>query len=261
MILNHDTLTHYFSLFQTLTYQVQDVLAAQIVEKMDRLAEMEASRAENQIKYAEEIGSRPKREWFADGRKKMALQEATLEKSKMLNQAADRPVVKGMHRMTRKKRRKREAMEALLEDDDDDGYDEGGGSTRSRMTEGSMKANARAFKKQMERGNKSKGEEDESNDNNKESKRGRGKDGDSTKIKKQKGKGSFESDGPGGEAIDDEGSSNTATTSKKKMLKESEKTAKSSFDFTGHDPSNGTGRRNKKKANHAFKSKSKFKRR
>merc|ERR1711957_596142 len=126
-------ISHFSAKINSLESHVQDVLAAQIVEKMDRLAEMEASRAENQIKYAEEIGSRPKREWFADGRKKMALQEATLE------------------------------------DDVDDGYDEGGGSTRSRMTEGSMKANARAFKKQMERGNKSKGEEDESNDNNKES--------------------------------------------------------------------------------------------
>lgn len=79
---------------------VRDILRAEAVARMDRLAEMEAAKAQNIIENSAEILAQPKRQWFAS-RVKRNRPEAAASNDKGGG---------GEHRMTRKKRRARDAL-------------------------------------------------------------------------------------------------------------------------------------------------------
>jgi len=64
---------------------IQNILQEEQEEKHLRIAEMEATKASNIIKYEEEINSRPKRTWFQSEREKKILKE----KSKNLAMGID----------------------------------------------------------------------------------------------------------------------------------------------------------------------------
>lgn len=115
---------------------IEDVLSQERVEREMRLAEMEATKAGNIVKYQSDIKARPQRTWFQSEREKQAVREAqrdhvlgtmddaegatSKERRKMRRadekQAAKQDKDKRVHRLTRKKRRNI-AMKAELERD------------------------------------------------------------------------------------------------------------------------------------------------
>jgi len=103
---------HFVDKIKSLEKSVEEILQAEAVAKLDRIAEMEAVRAQNLLEHADEIKARPAREWFASKKQK----KETKERAKEQSQAGT-----GTHRMNRKKRRARDALEALneaMEDED-----------------------------------------------------------------------------------------------------------------------------------------------
>merc|ERR1712232_1058510 len=95
---------------------VEEVLQAEAVARMDRLAEIEVMRAQNIIEHSDEIKSRPQRQWFASEKEKKTTKEAAAEKARLIA----KKVGTGKHRMTRKKRRTREAREMFESGGDED---------------------------------------------------------------------------------------------------------------------------------------------
>jgi len=240
---------HFVAKIGSLEPHVQEVLAAEAVARMDRLAEMEAIKAQNIIEHADEINSRPQREWFASNKQKQSTKEAAKEKQQMIAEKAGT----GMHRMTRKKRRAREAREELerFQEETRREREESGLQPKKHVNEKTIKSSARAKKKQMEQKEKAYSEQSiHDEDTAKALKR-------QQKEKKQKKrKGAFGSDALGDSGLfDDE---KVAFASKK--VKGEDKPAKSNYDFKGYDPDK-LKRKSKKKSVHQFKSKSKYKRR
>ena len=72
---------------------VEEVLQAEAVARMDRIAEMVAIRAQNLIEHADEIAARPQREWFASKQQKRLTKKAAAEKQRMIAEKAGT----GMH--------------------------------------------------------------------------------------------------------------------------------------------------------------------
>jgi ATP-dependent RNA helicase DDX27 len=240
---------HFAAKIQTLEQHVEEVMEAEVVAKMDRLAEMEVTKAQNLIEHADEIAHRPAKEWFATPADKRNTKQALVDKMKLIAEKAGT----GVHRMTRKKRRAREVAEAMADGDDD--YNEGGGSdsnepkkkSSKKLTPLQIKSEVRKEKRQLiekkhELANKSI------------------RDLDSEQAAKLKKKRKSSSSAAGdGSLFDDEKVSYAGKQNIQKGAKLPEATvAKSSYKFVGHDPDKKLG---KKKAHKAFKSKSKHKRR
>jgi hypothetical protein len=115
-------ISHFVAKIKSQEDAIEEIKQAEVVARMDRLAEMEVVRAQNLIEHADEIKARPQREWFATNAQKLSKKEDILEKKRKIEEAAGT----GTHRMSRKKRRKREAMKALLSPNDaGEGPDEG----------------------------------------------------------------------------------------------------------------------------------------
>ena len=137
--------SHFASKIKSLEPHIEEVLQAEAVAKMDRIADIEVLKAQNLIEHSDEIMSRPQRQWFASNKEKEAVKKASAESVKM----------SGLHRMTRKKRRAREALQAL-----EDGFSGDDTESRPVITHTSIKGAARAQKKeksmlQLEKLNKS----------------------------------------------------------------------------------------------------------
>merc|ERR1712166_1334087 len=133
-------IAHFVKKIRSLEQHIEEVLQAEVVARMDRLAEMEAMRAQNIIEHSDEIKSRPQRQWFASEREKKITKETAAEKAKLIAEK----VGTGTHRMTRKKRRAREAKEMF----------ESGGDEEDEMAEPppqmtSMKQAAREHKRDI----------------------------------------------------------------------------------------------------------------
>jgi ATP-dependent RNA helicase DDX27 len=260
---------HFVAKINSLEPHVDEVLQAEAVARLDRLAEMEAMRAKNIIEHSDDIKSRPQREWFASGRQKQSTKEAVAEKQRMIAEK----VGTGMHRMTRKKRRAREAKEDLMEALAE--REENGMKAKKLVTDKSIKTAARAHKKKLELAEKEIGRKsvyDEDQERKASEKK---------REKEKKRKGPFSSDAIGDSSLfDDE-----RVTHTKKAKAEEKRPSRyvyfartlngicmrltaslfsylrpHSYNFTGYDPSKPTTK-GKKKSAHAFKSKSKHKRR
>lgn len=230
-------ISHFVAKIESLEPHVEEVKQAEAVAKMDRLAEMEANKAQNIIEHAHEIKNRPKREWFASEAQKQKTKEAAVEKARMIAEK----VGTGTHRMTRKKRRAREAVMALESMQEDEG---GESSGRPVMKLPSIKQAARekkreAEEKKVEKFNKSIFEED-------------------IERAKKKRKGVSASDALGDSSLFTE---EKIAYAPKKKTKDADEPAKSAYNFRGHDPDLAGRKKNKPKAHHKFKSKSKHKRR
>jgi hypothetical protein len=240
--------SHFVQKIQSLEQHVEEVLQAEAVARMDRLAEMEVSRAQNIIEHADEINARPAREWFVGNKQKETTKRATAaERKQMYEDSAGT----GTHRMNRKKRRAREAMEALNAPNDDGGDDgnDDEGKEKSRSSKiPSVKSAARAHKKKVE-------EED------RESRKRTLHDQDvyheqqAEKKKKKQKKAKTGKDARGDSSLFAE---DEIFHAPKRQQEAKAPVAKSSYNFRGHDPDKKLG---KKKGNKAFKSKSKYKRR
>ena len=102
---------HFVAKINSLEQHVKEVMDAEAVARLDRIAEMEAVRAKNIIEHSQTIKQRPQKEWFATPKQKMSVKEATAERKRMIEEK----VGTGTHRMTRKKRRAQEARAMFQE--------------------------------------------------------------------------------------------------------------------------------------------------
>lgn len=246
---------HFVAKIASLEPHIKEVLTAEAVARMDRIAEMEMTRAKNIIEHSDEIKSRPKKEWFASEKQKVSAKEAAAEKQRMIEEK----VGKGKHRMTRKKRRMREAKEEMLRAQDEvrqelEEAEAEGKELRKKksklVTDQIMKTSARAQKKEAAR--KSKEKHGKSvQDEDAESKRKHRE-----REKKRKAVTAMDSLGAGG-LFDEE---KVAFSKKKTNAGSENKAAQSSYGFTDFDP-NRVLRKGAKKGVGAFKSKKKHKRR
>ena len=241
---------HFVEKIRSLETHVDEVLQAEAVAKMDRLAEMELMKAHNLLEYGEEIKSRPQREWFASNKDKQSSKEAAKEKAKLIAEK----VGTGTHRMTRKKRRARETKEDQLRFQDEERQDaeESGRTAKSVVTDKAIKVTARAQKKEIivksiERNAQSIHDEDVAIKQKKQ------------KIeKKKKRKGAFADDAMGDSSLfEDE----KVMHAKKAKSSEKEERASSSYAFRGFDPEKADKKKPKIKSVKSFKSKSKYNRR
>lgn len=157
---------HFVAKIQSLEPHVKEVLQAEAVAKLDRLASMEATKAENLIEHSDEIMARPQREWFASNKQKERTKEAVAEKQAMIREKAGT----GTHRMTRKKRRARAAIEALNADADED---DAGGEGKKKMRDPSVviKTAARAAKRKQQEADRKTADETISQKSNKKAKK------------------------------------------------------------------------------------------
>ena len=234
---------HFTAKISSLQPHIKEVMAAEAVARMDRIAEMEAIKAQNIIQNWDEIKSRPRKEWFASTKDKISSKEAAAMKQKLIEEK----VGTGTHRMTRKKRRMREAKGEILEMEKEakQSYEETGQRSKKVMSQNAMKSTAKSYKKQLDEKQK----EIESKsiyDHDKQQKR--------KKEITKKRKGVFGSDALGDSSLFDD-----AKVAHAKKQKE-EKVTKSTYDFKGYDP-DGPVRKHKQRGHHKLKSKSKYKRR
>jgi ATP-dependent RNA helicase DDX27 len=227
-------IAHFVKKIRSLEEHIEEVLQAEAVARMDRMAEMEVMRAQNIIEHSDEIKGRPQRHWFASEKEKKTTKEAATEKANLIAEK----VGTGMHRMTRKKRRAREAKE----------FFENGGDDEDEMNDvplpqNSMKQAAREQKRDIhekERVMSSKSIHDEDVER---------------KSKKRKVK-------AGSDALGDSGlfaEEKVAYAPKKKEGEEER--VKSAYNFHGFDEKTDGKKKGKKRGVHKFKSKSKYKRR
>jgi len=240
-------LAHFVAKIHSLEPHIQEVMAAEAIAKMDRIAEMEAMKVENLIQHGSEIKSRPQREWFATNKQKLSTKEAAALKQQQI--AAK--VGTGMHRMTRKKRRARDAREDLLEAQEEAQEEarENGKQVKQVMTDMQQKCSVKAQRREIVEKRNLKDQislrdEDEMGGRKKTPKK---------EKPSNKRKGAFACDSLGDASLFEE-----ETISHTKNDK-SEELAKSNYNFRGFDPN--MQHKNKKKSNNGFKSKSKYKRR
>jgi ATP-dependent RNA helicase DDX27 len=235
---------HFTEKIKSLEPHVEEVYQAESVAKMDRIAEMEAVKAQNLIEHADEIKSRPQREWFASTKEKNQTKLATAEKARLIAEK----VGTGTHRMTRKKRRARDAREELLRFQTQlkEEAEEKGQQPKRVVTDSVIKSSARATKRESLRNQIRDRETSVRDDDIRMMKKA---------SEKPKRKGAYATDALGNSSLfDDE----RVTFSKKP--KEEEKPRPSSYTFRGFDPSKD-GKKVKARGSSKFKSKSKYKRR
>lgn len=227
-------IAHFVKKIKSLEPHVEEVLQAEAVAKMDRLAEMEMMRAQNIIEHSDEIKSRPQRQWFASEKEKKNTKEAAAEKAKLIAEKAGT----GKHRMTRKKRRAREARE-MFENMDDGDNDEPAFQPEISMKKAAREHKRDAIEKEKIKNNRSVHDEDVER-----------------AAKKRKGK--VGTDALGDSALFAE---EMVTYAPKKSKTEGEERAKSAFSFRGYNPDLAGKKKPKAKAHHKFKSKTKYRRR
>lgn len=232
---------HFVAKINSLEQHIKDVMDAEAVAKMDRIAEMEAMRAQNIIEHNNEIKARPQKEWFASSKQKLSTKAAVAEKKKEMEERAGT----GKHRMTRKKRRAQEVREVMREAHEQARQEmqESGKKSKKVFTDAAIKGSAKAAKRKLSQREK----ELQSRSLNDEDVRWERK-------QQQKRRKVADSDalGDGGLFSDEK-----VSYAKKAKKSEPEKAVKSAYRFTEYDPNKKKG---KKKSHHGFKSRSKYKR-
>ena len=234
-------IAHFVAKINLLEEHIKEVLDAEAVARLDRITEMEMMRAKNIIENSEDIKKRPKKEWFASAKQKLSVKEATAERKRL----QEEKVGTGKHRMTRKKRRAQEAREMLREaqEEEEERVEQTGKKSKKIFTDAGIKGSARASKRKealREKDMASRSLYDE--DARKERKR------------KQRQK-AADSDAAGDGGLFSEERVAFAKKPKKEAV---EAPIKSSYQMKEVNPDRKKG---KKKAHHAFKSRSKYKRR
>jgi ATP-dependent RNA helicase DDX27 len=242
-------IAHFAAKIQSLEPHYEEVLQAETVARMDRLAEMEVTRAQNLIEHADEIKQRPQKEWFASSADK----QRAAAKATTASKETERPSVSdlekatsGMHRMTRKKRRAREGREAMEQSRNKETEEN---QQPSKINLNNIKSDVRKQKRlQAELRH---GKSDISvYDLDVEEQR---------KQKKKNASGLSSNDAVGDSALfGDEKVSFSSNKGPANQRTQEASVAKSSYKFVGYNPDKKLG---KKKSHKAFKSKSKHRRR
>mmetsp|Transcript_4792 Transcript_4792/g.10901 ORF Transcript_4792/g.10901 Transcript_4792/m.10901 type:complete len:528 (+) Transcript_4792:1532-3115(+) len=232
---------HFVAKINSLEQHVNEVKDAEAVARLDRITEMEAMRARNIIEHSASIKRRPQKEWFTTPKERISLKEATAERKQLQNEM----VGTGTHRMTRKKRRAQEARAMFQEarEEEAEMEQETGKKSKNVYTESEIKGSARAFRKEEAlREKEIAGRSVNDDDKRKERKR-----------KQRLKAASSDAAGDGGLFSEER-----IAFAKKPKKEANEGPAKSSYDFHEGDPDK---QKTKKKGHHAFKSRSKYKRR
>lgn len=228
---------HFVAKIESLQEHVDEVLQAEAVARLDRLAEMEANKAQNLIEHSSEIQQRPRREWFASETQKKMTKEAAAEKARLIKEK----VGTGTHRMTRKKRRAREARQMVEELYNEMEADEGEDLHKPPPTKKSVREHKREVEiREHEKYEKSIHDED------------------LERAAKKKRKGISGSDALGDSSLFGE---EKVAFAKKKKSDDGEERVQGNYNFRGYDPAKDGKKKPKQKAHHKFKSKSKYKRR
>lgn len=236
---------HFVTKIQSLESHVEEIMQAEVVAKMDRIAEMEALRATNLIMHSDEIKTRPEREWFASNHEKNRKSKEALLAHKLRVEEA---MGTGMHRMTRKKRRAREALADFAEMNAEDGEDGEPGDDDGRPARPvNVKSAVRKQKREQEEEGKEMYEQSVHKQDLAEKE----------EMKKTKKKMKRKAqDSAGDSSLFDE---EKVAYAPKKEKDDGPQVRKSAYAFRGQsDPDKKLG---KKKGHKAFKSKSKYKRR
>lgn len=243
-------LKHFTAKIVSLESKIKEVMEAELVAKMDRIADMEMNKAQNIIEHGSDIRSRPQREWFMSEKSKVSAKERYLQKQQEIAEK----IGKGTHRMTRKKRRMREAKEEIqaMQEEAKEESQESGQRSKKIMTDNDIKSTAKAYKKKLgiemnDKDYRSVNDEDNHYELMQKNKKNR--------QSSKKRKSAFGSDSLGDSGLFEEERISHET----KKIKETPKVASSSFEFKGYNPDKN--RKNKEKSHHGFKSKSKHKRR
>lgn len=238
---------HFVAKTISLEQHVSEVMDAEAVARIDRIAEMEFMRAQNIIEHNDEIKSRPQKEWFASTKEVISSKQAAKEKQ----QRHEEKIGTGTHRMTRKKRRAQEARQMLKEAQEEmRAEDEESGKQSNIFTENTMKSSARATRNQdaqraKEIENMSVHDTDMQQEKKKKQKQ---------KLKKRKPNRDADASGDGDLFSDEQ-----ITYATKKTKKGDDAPQKSSYpDVQEYDPDK---KKTTKKSVKSFKSKSKYKRR
>ena len=141
-------ISHFVAKINSLERIINEVMDAEKVARLDRIAEMEAVRVKNIIEHSDSIKSRPQKEWFATPKERMSVKAATAERKRIMEEK----IGTGKHRMTRKKRRAQEAREMFNEARKEEAEREEDSGTKSKktkaFTDGQIKGSARASKKE-----------------------------------------------------------------------------------------------------------------
>lgn len=232
-------ITHFAAKIRSLETHVNEVIAAEAVARMDRIAEMEAMRAQNIIEHCDEIKAREKKEWFSTAKEKLSVKEAAALRKKEIEER----VGKGVHRMSRKKRRLIEAKRDLAEFQEEERKkcEESGKRNNNFFSENSIKINAKAEKNRLSSKAKDKDNMSIYDEHLAQE-----------KIKKRKATVTESSLGDNG--LFEEEKISFAEK------KEASVAPSSYYEFHGYD-SRKAGKKIRKKGVNAFKSKSKYKRR
>jgi len=221
---------HFVQKIQAMQPHVTEVMQAEAVAHLDRLADMEAAKAQNLIEHSSEIEARPRREWFASNQQKKLTKEAVAERQAMIREKAGT----GVHRMTRKKRRKREALEAITTNEDSG--DEG----PRKDPEDIVKATAKAAKRKQQKKDREAAANESLTD----------------KLEK-----AYKKKRKTGDAVGDSSLFDDENVAHSKKASIDFRAVKSSYKFRDSEPEAFGQKKGKKKGNKAFKSKAKHKRR
>ena len=246
-------ISHFAAKIQSLEVHYEEVLQAETVAKLDRIAEMEVTRAQNLIEHADEIKQRPAKEWFVSNAEKQQGVLNRTKESKNNDSTADKPT--GMHRMTRKKRRAREVREAMEQGDDTNEGDIDQPQSKS-VNDSKIKSDVRKQKRlQAEMKYEKSGLSIHDIDMQEEKKL--------LKKTKKKNTSTNSNDAAGDSNLFGEEKVSFATSGSKSKrsngeLESEDRPARSTYKFVGYNPDKKLGR---KKSHNSFKSKSKHKRR
>jgi ATP-dependent RNA helicase DDX27 len=249
-------IAHFAAKLQGLELHYEEVLQAESVAKLDRIAEMEVTRAQNLIEHADEIKNRPQKEWFASKADKQrsvinslnAKHEIESKIATNKRGVTEKPL-SGMHRMTRKKRRTRELREAMEQGDDNL---ESSHQPVSKLNELKIKSDVRKQKRiqaEMKHGKLDASIHDLDIHEEKKLQK---------KVMKKVKKMSSENAVGDGNLFEEE---QTTFSTKSKLIHaelKDDTPLKSSYKFIGYNPDKKLGR---KRSHNSFKSKSKYKRR
>jgi len=245
-------IAHFVAKINSLERTINEVMEAETVARLDRITEMEAVRVKNIIEHSDSIKSRPQKEWFATPKERLSVKVATAERKKLMEEKGEMFL---------------EAKEEEAEKEEETGK-----KSKKVFTEAQIKGSARATKrKEAQRENELAARS--LNDDDKRSER---------KLKQKRKAANPDAAGDGGlfseelvahakkpkkETIEAPAKSRYVNMcSSRRFLTYLSRAAPGllfslllfSYTFHEHDPNKKKG---KKKAHHAFKSKSKFKRR
>jgi ATP-dependent RNA helicase DDX27 len=110
---------------------IKELLIEEAGDKELQKAMMEARRAENMIKFREEIENRPKRVWLKNEKQKKDIKDKSKEELKQIQRKFDEQISK-VHKEVQNVKRKRDAKEAkkqkgkktsFFEEDEEKGED------------------------------------------------------------------------------------------------------------------------------------------